>query len=61
MNTTPIQFPRSPAPGKFMHKKSKSQAAVEFALSLPIFLLVVFGIIDFSLLMCPLLDRKSVV
>jgi hypothetical protein len=56
----PIQIPRSPAPGKLMRRESKSQASVEFALSLPIFLMVVFGIIDFSLLMGAWLTVQNV-
>jgi len=34
----------------FLRRQAKSQSAVEFALAFPIFLIIIFGIIDFSLL-----------
>ncbi len=39
-----------PPPRHFPRGAQKSQAAVEFALTIPIFLMIIFGIIDFSLL-----------
>ena len=42
--------PSSPHPAPFLYRQKKSQAALEFALSFPILLMVVFGIIDFSML-----------
>ena len=45
MSTTSFP-PRQP----FLYRHKKSQAAVEFAISFPILLTILFGIIDFSLL-----------
>src|SRR5690348_5095689 len=40
----------SSPPQNFLFRQKRSQAAVEFALSFPILLMIIFGIIDFSLL-----------
>ena len=45
-----MQIPSSAPPKRFLFRQKKSQAAVEFALAFPIFLMIVFGIIDFSML-----------
>ena len=37
-------------PGRIFQKQMKSQSIVEFALSLPIFLMLIFGILEFSML-----------
>jgi hypothetical protein len=44
------KLPNRPRPPSWMKKHSPSQALLEFALALPILLLVIFAIIDFALL-----------
>ncbi|MEI6289742.1 MAG: TadE/TadG family type IV pilus assembly protein [Chloroflexota bacterium] len=44
----------------FFHRGKKSQAAVEFALAFPIFLIIVFGIIDFALLFSAWLSVQNI-
>jgi TadE-like protein len=48
------------SPPPFLFGKQRSQAAVEFALSFPILLLIVFGILDFSLLFASWLSVQNV-
>jgi hypothetical protein len=50
MNMKPHNLPPSGSWRRFKHIANRSQGVVEFALALPILLMLLFGIIDFSLL-----------
>jgi hypothetical protein len=49
----------STQPHRFSRGEHKSQATVEFALAIPIFLMLVFGIIDTSLLLASWLSIQN--
>lgn len=51
-------FPTSPPHDSIFNRRRSSQAAVEFAVTFPIFLMIIFGIIDFSLLLAGWLNLQ---
>ena len=52
------QLPTSPPHERIFARRHTSQAAVEFAVTFPIFLMIIFGIIDFSLLLAGWLNLQ---
>jgi hypothetical protein len=54
-----MQTSSSSPPAHFLLRRQKSQAAVEFALAFPIFLMIIFGIIDFSFLFASWLSIQN--
>ncbi len=52
------QISASPPIERLFTRRDRSQAAVEFAVTFPIFLMIIFGIIDFSLLLAAWLNLQ---